>query len=103
MHREIMGFPLGKDVDHQNHNTLDNQRGNLRVASRSQNQANRSLNRSGTITNVKGVQFHQGKYEVKISVDGTDIYVGRFNHIDTARLAYMSVALLYRGEFAFSG
>lgn len=38
MARQIMGFPdKSLDVDHQNRDTLDNQRGNLRTCTRSEN------------------------------------------------------------------
>ena len=103
MWREIMGFPVGLDVDHRNHDRLDNRRENLRVSTRSQNQANRSLNKRGTRTNIKGVRLLRGKYEVTIGKDGKDIYVGRFDTVETAKLAYRAIAALYHGEFAYEG
>jgi hypothetical protein len=98
MHREIMGFPA-RNVDHRNGNQLDNQRSNLRLASLSQNGANRVV-RTGTLLRVKGVTFHKGKYEVQVSKEGTDIYVGRFLSLDIAKLAYRAMAIIYHGEFA---
>jgi hypothetical protein len=44
MHRDVTGAQLGQDGDHKRRtDTLDNTRQNLRVASRSQNLANRDL------------------------------------------------------------
>ena len=37
MHRAIMGFPKGEDVDHIDGDTLNNTRENLRVCSRAEN------------------------------------------------------------------
>ena len=42
LHRIIVDAPPGMDVDHINHNTLDNRRSNLRIASRSLNNMNRA-------------------------------------------------------------
>lgn len=103
MHRVIMGSPSGLDVDHRDHDRLNNRRSNLRVATRSQNQANRSLTLKGTATNVKGVTFHNGKYEVKTSVHGHEIYVGRFDSLVEARAAYIEAAIEHHGEFAYEG
>lgn len=46
MHRLILGVPPGVQVDHANRNGLDNRRANLRVASHSNNQHNRGLQRN---------------------------------------------------------
>jgi len=45
MHREILGlrYKDGQEGDHRNHNTLDNQRENLRVCIHSQNIMNQKL------------------------------------------------------------
>src|SRR5215470_7214120 len=40
MHRLITGCPKGKEVDHINHDTLDNRRSNLRIVTHKQNQQN---------------------------------------------------------------
>jgi hypothetical protein len=40
MSRVIMGEPKGKLVDHEDHDTLNNKKNNLRVATRSQNGMN---------------------------------------------------------------
>src|SRR5690349_13857865 len=41
MHRLIMGSPENMEIDHKNHNGLDNRKENLRICSRRENLANR--------------------------------------------------------------
>ena len=43
MHREVLGAPKGKVVDHLNGNGLDNTRKNIRVVTQSDNLLNRPL------------------------------------------------------------
>lgn len=52
-HRVIMDAPLGMDVDHINHNKLDNRKSNLRVCTRSENLSNR--------TGVKGYYYAKSR------------------------------------------
>lgn len=42
LHRVIMGAPRGAEVDHLNHDTLDNRRANLRLTDKSGNMQNRA-------------------------------------------------------------
>lgn len=49
MHRIIVNAPKGMDVDHINGDGLNNQRKNLRICTRSQNQRNRSMHRNGRL------------------------------------------------------
>lgn len=102
MHREITQAIDGVFVDHQNHNTLDNRRCNLRLCTPSQNQANRRK-MAGTSSVYKGVYWHKGKarWQAAIKVNGRHISIGRFKTAEAAALAYNAKASLYFGEFAF--
>ena len=55
MHREIIGASEGVEVDHRDGNKLDNRRKNLRVATKSQNQANARKHRDNK-SGFKGVE-----------------------------------------------
>src|SRR3954471_10677466 len=56
MHREILGAPVGAQVDHKNRNKLDNRRCNLRIATSSENIVNSSLRKDNT-TGYRGVYW----------------------------------------------
>jgi hypothetical protein len=59
MHREIMGISKdhSKIIDHINHNTLDNRKVNLRIATYSENQANRNGIQKNNTSGFLGVKF----------------------------------------------
>jgi hypothetical protein len=101
LHRFLTGITEPSiDVDHKNHNTLDNRRANLRVATKSQNHANtRKL--PGTSSRFKGVYFYKrtGKWRAKIRVRGKHISLGYFNSEIDAALAYYEAAREHFGEF----
>lgn len=64
MHREILGLVEGDgiEVDHINHNGLDNQKNNLRRATKSVNQRNRITRAQAGVCSACGKEFaHKGK------------------------------------------
>ena len=93
-------FPNG-EIDHINGVRDDNRIENLRVATRSQNQANRKKNSRGS-TGIKGVHFHRRhrKFQAHIGVDGKKIHLGMFATADEARLVYEDAAKKHFGGFA---
>lgn len=98
MHRVIMGFPPF-DVDHRNTNGLDNQRHNLREATRSQNLHNKAgWSRCG----FKGVSFLKPNklWQARIDVKGKQIHMGYFDTPEEAARAYDEKALELVGPFA---
>jgi len=101
MHRQLMGFPKGKTVDHINHDKLDNRLCNLRVASYADNQANRrKLKRASS--KYKGVRYHRrdNVWHAYIIARGKQEHLGTFKSEKDAAQAYNSAAKKQFGEFA---
>lgn len=107
MHRLILSRILGRDlgckeqVDHINHDSLDNRRENLRLASVSENACNRHPrkdNRSG----FKGVSWHKEKrcWVTRIQVNGKRYEIGHFDDPINAAKAYDITAKELHGKFA---
>ncbi len=101
MHRQIMDAPLGMDVDHHNHDQLDNRRANLRVCTRSQNMAN-MRKRPGCSSRFKGVYLEKrtGRWVARIRVNLQMIALGTFEQETRAARAYNVAAIEHFGEFA---
>lgn len=100
MHRLLMGIDQTNiQVDHKNHNGLDNRRDNLRLCTNSQNNRNQRL-KSGRI--YKGVhKTTRGKYTAIISANNKNHHICGFdNEIDAAQ-CYDLMAVYHSGEFAF--
>lgn len=104
MHRQLMQPSDHQQVDHINGDGLDNRRSvNLRIATASQNQANRRMarnNRSG----FKGVYFHtrSQKFIATVMVNGKRIEIGSFDDPADAARAYDDELIRRFGEFALT-
>ena len=99
MHRLIMDTPDGIDVDHINHNTLDNRKSNLRNCLHSENSSNRKKNRTNR-SKYKGVILRGGYILAKIAKDKKQIHLGYHKTEEEAAKAYNKAALNLFGEFA---
>ncbi len=103
MHRQIMGDPEGKVVDHRNGNTLDNQKTNLRPTTNQKNLWNQGWVATPNKP-YKGVykyhsRSHQG-WKVGIQLNGKPVSLGWFKDPKAAAKAYDAVALAAFGEYA---
>ena len=107
MHRLIINCPKGLEVDHINHNGLDNRRENLRIVTRSQNFMNREkFVKSSSV--FKGVSLYKtnpkwvtnNKWRVCIQKDKKFISIGYFNTEVQAAMAYDLNAVALFGEYA---
>lgn len=100
MHRQIMGNPVGKVIDHRNREGLDNRKSNLRIATRSQNNCNRKQIQGSS--KYRGVCYVKSrkKWRVAISYNGTYKHLGFFENEEDAARAYDEAAKIYHGEFA---
>jgi len=102
LHSFIMDAPEGLDVDHRDSNGLNNQRYNIRVATRSQNMGNRRKQASSS--QFKGITWYKrdGKWQVQIRINGNQKHLGYFDSETDAALAYDAAARNHFGEFALT-
>jgi hypothetical protein len=93
-------WPL-EDVDHINGVKDDNRWGNLRPATRSQNNGNSRL-RTDNTSGLKGVSFskERQKWTAQIGIHGKQTSLGRFETREAAYAAYAAAAHRHFGEFA---
>ncbi len=82
-------LPTG-EIDHINGIRGDDRWDNLRDVSRSWNQQNQTRAQASNSTGLLGVSFHAGKYRSRISVDGKETLIGRYDSPQEAYAAYVS-------------
>lgn len=95
------GHPPSECIDHINGHKTDNRIGNLRPATRAENNRNVSL-RLDNRTGAKGVSWavREKKWRARIKVNGKNKTLGYFNSIRAASDAYRKAASELHGEFA---
>ena len=101
MHRLILGCTENEEVDHKNHNGLDNQRHNIRKCTHSQNMQNLPYRKGGS-SKYKGVSWDKEsrKWLASIKLNGIKQRIGLYLlDIDAAK-AYDKVAIKLFGDFA---
>ncbi len=88
--------------DHINRNGLDQRKENLRLATPSQQCANRKKQSNGLSSKYKGVCWDKEnkKWIVHIKVNGKQIHLGRFRNENRAAKTYNEAATKHFGEFA---
>ena len=102
MHRIITNAPAGMQVDHINHNRLDNRRCNLRVCTNQENNFNRRST-PGSSSQFKGVSWNRrhNKWHAVIDIDQKTRHIGFFVDETEAAKAYDRKAKEHFGEFAY--
>lgn len=104
MHRFILNATAGR-IDHANRNGLDNTRGNLRLATNSQNQGNSSKGFGVGTSAYRGVHWNrrQRAWRACISINNKTVWLGTYRgdtgEVDAAR-SYDRAAEEHFGEFA---
>jgi hypothetical protein len=86
-------------IDHIDGNPSNNRAENLRVATRLQNQFNRRPN-TRSKTGIKNVTPHQGKWQVRFSVDRKTRHYGCYETIEEATAVAAKVRAELHGAFA---
>jgi hypothetical protein len=99
MHRIILVPPARFQIDHIDHNGLNNQKSNLRICTHGQNQMNKYY---PSATGLKGVyKDRAGRFRVTIESNGRKFHIGMYNTSEEAALAYNEAARKYHKEFAW--
>jgi hypothetical protein len=99
MHRLILDAPAHLQVDHIDGDRLNNTRANLRLATRSQNMANRRSPRTNS-SGYKGVSWTANRWQAHICYQHRRLYLGRYRDPQVAALAYDIAARALFVEFA---
>lgn len=105
LHRVIMEKILGRalrpweTVDHSNRDSLDNRRGNLRVATRAQNAANKRG--QGRSSQYRGVTLNKRLWRAEVWCSRKRVFDQQFETEVEAALAYNAAAREHYGEFAY--
>ncbi|MCK4499730.1 HNH endonuclease, partial [Candidatus Babeliales bacterium] len=102
MHHVVMPPKEGFVIDHINRDGLDNRRENLRYVSKSQNQANRAVNRGKKLSKYKGVTRYRdsGGWGSLICLDKKLNFLGVYKTEEDAARAYNIKAKELFGEYA---
>jgi len=107
LHRAIMRVTHASrevEVDHINHDKLDNRRENLRLCTRSLNNAARLGNRKRKYSDYRGVTYAKSKktkpWKAQIGYRGKNVNIGRYKTEEEAAKSYDKEARRLFGEFA---
>ena len=103
MHREIMSVTDPKvKVDHKNHDTLDNQKHNLRPCTNSRNMMNRSGCIITSASGIRGVVWEKdrGSWKAQIMLGRKCVRLGSFSDKNEADRVVRAAREKHFGEFA---
>lgn len=99
MHQFLMNAN-GKDVDHENNDTLDNRKSNMRVVEESDNSKNRKGRNKNNKSGYRNVSLIKGKWVVQMQVNGKNKRLGSFDDVHEAGKFAEEMRQKYYGEFA---
>lgn len=100
IHRLILETSL--QVDHINHNGLDNRKCNLRECTNAEN--NRNKKHSGSLSGYTGIRYNQktGSYYVRIMVNKKEISLGAYKILSEALEARKAGEIKYFKDFRYN-
>jgi hypothetical protein len=89
-------IPEGMELDHINHDKLDNRIENLRLVSHAENNRNASIHKNST-SGVPGVSWHKHikKWYARIHINKKRIHLGYFNNKADAYVVYKAACRKY--------
>ena len=94
-------------VYHINHDTLDNRKSNLRLASQKKNLKHRSGRNKNNVSGYRNVTYlpyrKKTPYHVQLQINGKNTVLGRFSDVDEAGAFAEEMRQKYYGEFAGKG
>ncbi len=88
----------GQNIDHRNHDGLNNSSANLRGCTASDNATNRNFGGYGA-SGVRGVVRCKGRWAAKFRRNGVTHYIGLFDTAEEASRAVAGARLQFCGEF----
>lgn len=94
------------EIDHINGDRSDNRWGNLRAATRTQNNGNRRVSKRHLpkgVTEVMSRGKKTGRFFARIHHQGQRRHLGCFASVEEAQTAYMNAAIAAFGQFASAG
>lgn len=102
LHRLVMNASDDINIDHINHNTFDNKKSNLRIATTSQNAMNRikGSNNTSSVTGVVWVKS-RNNWKAEIKLNDKMIYLGNYEKFEDAVKARKDAEDIYFGEFSY--
>ena len=110
MHQYIMGIEdttKKVNVDHKNHNTLDNRKANLRIINVSQNSRNRETKNKNNKSGYRNVSWsnREQKWKVQLQINGKNKVLGLFqkDELEKAGKFAKEMRAKYYGEYAGMG
>ena len=99
MHRYILNLEEDIPVDHKNKNRMDNRKNNLRIATNSDNNANKSKQRNNT-SGFTGVYFIRNRWQVFIQYYKKEYNLGSYSSKDIAISVRLQGEKIIFKEFA---
>jgi hypothetical protein len=98
LHRFIAGVKVGIQIDHINHDGLNCQKSNLRIATCSENLQNARKRKTLTSSKFKGVSWHKQRSKWRVTIGHK--HIGVFLKEMDAAKAYDAAAKSAFGQFA---
>ena len=98
MHNLIFPVADGMIIDHKNRKRWDNRKCNFRLATRSQNQWNRKIQKNNS-TGYPGVRKKRDKWHSRINTFGHEISFGCYATFEEAVAARKTAEIQYHGDF----